>query len=270
MRGLMTIDAVRRKSTRASRREQREGMPIGENDANIFDCPACARPLATGTRRCPGCSTRLLGGVRATRAAGFMAIGLLIGLFVGGSVVGLVAMLSAPAAATAATTDPVAGPTSAPLATAPVSVPVADPAVPAAALTALSQTSLINQRLQADATRLQAVMAGSAPASVDIARALRSLSATAAFGDRIAPDVADWADGTAVSASLAAFYAAVGATAREGLTSSLQNADAYRDAGRSMLAVLDELAELDADSRALAATADTDLPALGPAASAAP
>jgi hypothetical protein len=267
----MTIDAVRRKSTRASRREQREEMPIGENDANIFDCPTCARPLATGTRRCPGCSTRLLGGVRATRAAGFMAVGLLVGVVVGGGVVGLVAMLSTPTAVVAGTDTLAAGPTSAPLATsAPVSVPVADPAIPAAALTALRQTSLINQRLQSDATRLDAVMAASTPASVDIARALRSLSATAAFGDRIAPAVADWADGTAVSASLAAFYAAVGSTAREGLTSSLQNADAYRDAGRSMLVVLGGLAELDAASRALAATADTDLPALGPTTSAAP
>ena len=199
-----------------------------------------------------------------------MAIGLLVGLFVGGGVVGVVAVLSAPAAVVATTTDPAAGPTSAPLASAPVSVPVADPAVPAAALTALRQTSLIDQRLEADATRLEAVMASQTPASVDIARALRSLSATAAFGDRIAPDVAAWADGASVSASLAAFYAAVGSTAREGLTSSLQNTDAYRIAGRSMLAVLDGLPELDAASRALAATADTDLPALGPATSAAP
>jgi len=71
MRGLMTIDAVRRKSTRASRRApQEELLPIGETDANIFNCPACARPLVVGTTRCPGCSTGLISGIRATRAAG--------------------------------------------------------------------------------------------------------------------------------------------------------------------------------------------------------
>ena len=261
----MTIDAVRRKSTRASRRELRDDMPIGETDANIFDCPQCARPLAIGTRRCPGCSTRLLAGVRATRAVGFMAVGLMAGLVIGGGVVGLVAVLSAPTAVVAVQTAPITAPSTAPLPTAAVAPPVADPAVPVAALTALRQSALVNERLTADATRLQTVMAARLPAAVDIARALRSLSATALFGERIAPDVGDWADGAKVSAEMALFYGAVGATAREGLSSSLQNAAAYRDAGRAMLAVLDGLPELDAAASALAASADPDAPALGPA-----
>ena len=120
----MTIDAVRRKSTRASRRPpQEELLPIGETDANIFNCPACARPLGVGTTRCPGCSTRLISGIRATRAAGFMAIGLMVGLVVGGGAVGLVAYLTAPAAVAAVGTDSIVTPTSAPLASAPAPGP---------------------------------------------------------------------------------------------------------------------------------------------------
>ncbi len=263
MRGLMTIDAVRRKSTRASRRVQQEDLPpIGETDANIFNCPACARPLDIGTTRCPGCSTRLISGIRASRAAGFMAIGLMAGLVIGGGVVGLVAYLSAPTAAVALGTDPIVAPSNAPLASAGAPGKVGDPAVPAAALSALRQSTLVNQRLVADAARLETVLSAGSTASVDIARTLRNLAATAAFGDRIAPDVADWADGTEVSGRLVAFYAAVGATAREGLASSLQNTGAYRRAGTAMLAVMADLSELDTDARALAATADVDLPAL--------
>lgn len=109
-------------------------------------------------------------------------------------------------------------------------------------------------------------MATGSTASVDIARTLRNLAATAAFGDRIAPDVADWTDGVQVSGRLAAFYAAIGATAREGLASSLQNTAAYRRAGTAMLAVMADLPALDSDARTLAATADLDLPDLEPAA----
>jgi hypothetical protein len=263
MRGLMTIDAVRRKSTRASRRApQEELLPIGETDANIFNCPACARPLGVGTTRCPGCSTRLISGIRATRAAGFMAVGLMAGLVIGGGVVGLVAFLVAPATAVAVGADPIVTPSNAPLASAATPGRGGDPAVPAAALSALRQSTLVNQRLVADAARLEAALSAGSTASVEIARPLRNLAATAAFGDRIAPDVADWVDGSEVSGRLVAFYAAVGATAREGLASSLQNTGAYRLAGTAMLAVMADLPELDADARALAATADVELPAL--------
>jgi len=260
----MTIDVVRRKSNRTSRREreQRDELPIGETDANIFNCPACARPLAVGSRRCPACSTRLLAGVRASRAVGFIAIGVLIGGVVGGASVGIVALLNAPATAVAVQPDAAVTPSSAPLASAPAPAPVANPAIPAAALTALSQSALVNQRLVADAARLEAAMAADQPTSVEIARALRALSATATFGDRIAPDVGAWTAGTEVSAGLQTFYDAVGATARDGLASSLQNRAAYVRAGLAMLEVMDGLPTLDAAARDLAATADLDLPAL--------
>jgi hypothetical protein len=263
----MTIDAVRRKSNRMSRREheQPDELPIGETDANIFECPVCTRPLAVGTRRCPGCSTRLLAGIRATRALGFIAVGVLIGALVGGTGVGVAAaLLAAPSAAVMVQTDSVVTPSGAPVPSAAVpAAPVVDPTVPAAALTALRQSALINQRLTADAVRLKAALAADPPTSVDIARALRALSATAAFGDRIAPDVAAWAAAGEVSSGFEAFYDAVGSTARDGLASSLQNRAAYVRAGRAMLAVMGRLPALDAAARDLATTAGVvDLPAL--------
>ena len=45
-------------------------------EANVFTCPNCARPLANGANLCPGCGTRLIAGVRARLAIGFMAVGL--------------------------------------------------------------------------------------------------------------------------------------------------------------------------------------------------
>lgn len=254
----MTIEAVRRKSTRAAGREARNELPIGEADANIFNCPACARPLGVGTRRCPGCSTRLVLGVRASRAAGFVGAGLIVGLAIGVGVMGVVTLITRPVTAAVVEPAPVdtpsaVGPSNAPVASA--AAPLLDPAIPASAISALRQSSLVNQRLIADVAKLELALAADAPSSVEIARALRSLSATAAFGDRIAPMVGDWADAATVSTSLAAFYSAVGATAREGLAYSLTDTGAYVEAGRSMMTVVDALAGLDAETRAIAAAA---------------
>jgi hypothetical protein len=262
----MTIDAVRRKSARAAGRKQRAELPIGESDANIFDCPGCARPLAVGTRRCPGCSTRLLGGVRATLAAGFMATGLIVGLAVGGGTMFLILTLTAaPATAVTMPTDTTPGASAVPAVSAAPQAPVVDPTV-AAGLSSLRQATLVNQRLVADAARLDAIMTISQPNAVEIARILRSLAATAAFGDRIAPTVADWPDARAISGGLVDFYAAVGATARDGLANSLTNGRAYATAGRAMIVVMDTLPAVDAAARSLAAAADTELPPLDPVA----
>lgn len=259
----MTVDALRGKSARSDRREGQESLPIGETDANIFDCPACARPLAVGTSRCPGCGTRLLAGVRATKAAGFAAAGLVVGLLVGGGVIGAVFTLARPVPSAVVEPAPVAAPSAAPaepVASAPA--PALDPTIPSSAISALRQSTLLNQRLVADGSRLVVALGTAEPASVDIARALRALAATAAFGDRIAPDVADWSDGTTVSAGLTDFYATIGATAREGLAASLNNTPAYLAAGNAMLEVMAGLPDLDAAARGLAAGADIELPPL--------
>lgn len=265
----MTVDAVRGTSRRRRSAEGGEALAIGEADANIFDCPSCARPLAVGSHRCPGCGTRILAGVRATTASGFLAAGLIVGLLVGAGATAAALLVTRPA--DGAATDPITAPSiapavsAAPNATAPVAsapAPVVDPAIPASAVSALRQSVLVDQRLLDDGARLSASLAVRNPVAVDIARALRAIGASAAFGDRIAPDVADWSAASAVSSSLTEFYAAVGATAREGLTASLTNTRAYVAAGTSMLEVLAALPGIDAAKRDLAASVDLELPAL--------
>ena len=87
----MTVDAARRTRRRASAKSATPeptiappaSIAIGEFDQTIFECPSCARPLALGARRCPGCGTRLLAGVTLGKASGFMAAGLAAGLLLG-------------------------------------------------------------------------------------------------------------------------------------------------------------------------------------------
>jgi hypothetical protein len=159
-------------------------------------------------------------------------------------------------------------PSQLPVATA--GVPVVDPAIPVSALSALRQSAVVNQRIVGDAERLTAALASSSPSANDIAPVLRSLAATAIFGRGIAPEVADWGDGAAVSAGLVDFYGSVGAIATDGLSSSVRNPAAYVAAAKRMLAAIARITDLDAASRALAATVDIDLPPLDPSAASAP
>jgi len=77
----MAINALRGRSDTG---DTRPGTPaIGEDDANIVDCPVCKRPLDATSRRCPGCGTMLIGGVQASKATLFVAFGLAIGLMGG-------------------------------------------------------------------------------------------------------------------------------------------------------------------------------------------
>jgi len=262
----MTIDILQPKPARARRRKKPtpEDLAIGERDSNIFDCPACARPLSVGSSRCPGCGTRLIAGVQAKRAVAFMSVGLVAGLMIGGGVMAGVAALDRATTASAATV-PAAVPSAAPAASAaiPTAAPVANTGVPVAALSALRQTALLHQRIVTDTDHLAAALAAPKPISVDIAKALRALSSDALFGARIAPTVgAGWTDAAGVSGQLVDFYAAVTASAKEGLSVSLQATDAYIDAGHEMLTVVGGLKDIDAASRDLAATAGADLPAV--------
>lgn len=256
---LMTIDALAGKGRRTARGQEVDGLPIGELDASIFNCPACARPLGAGASRCAGCGTRLIARVQAPRAIGFIASGLVVGLLVGGGVMAGISALSRPVVADVAT--PVAS--AAPVASvAPVASggPVIDAGVASSALSALRQSALLNQRLVVDAGRLTTALGASAPSSAELSRILRSLAASATFGDRIAPDLGDWSEASALSTGLTEFYAAIGLTAREGLANALSNTDAYVVAAQQMLTVLDGLTGLDADARALAAQVDLDMP----------
>lgn len=255
----MTIDALPGKARR-SKSTSPEALPIGETDANIFDCPSCRRPLGVGTRRCPGCRTRLLSGTRAVTVLGYAVAGLLVGALVGGGLVGAAWALTP--AVPALAEGPVA--TSAPLASAlaqPTVAPVAPPAVPPAAISALRQSAELNQRLVTDAARLSTALAGE-PSAADLARILRSLAANASFGDRLPPALASWSAAAPLSTGLAEVYVAVGAIAGEALDHSLSDRRAYVDAARRMIALIADVEALDAEARAVAATVDVDLPPL--------
>ena len=158
----MTIDALPHKARRTPRAQEHGALPIGEIDANIFGCPACARPLGSGSSRCPGCGTRLIARVQAGRAIGFMASGLMIGLLAGGGVMAGISALSRPLDALPATTitgtNPVASAVAVGVAPA-ASVAVQVPAIPSVATSALRQSAFVNDRLALDAARLTAALA---------------------------------------------------------------------------------------------------------------
>lgn len=262
----MTIDALHGPLER-SRETGQEPAAVGVPDANIFPCPRCSRPLAVGVSRCAGCGTRLVAGVRLLKVSGFVGLGLVAGLAVGG---GLVAVAMLPGTIPAQPAEvPVVQP---PVAVVPSAAPVVTaappplaPGVPASALSALRQSTVVNQRLLADADLLATALAAAKPSSAEIAPLLRGLASNAAYGDRLAPAVGTWDEGDAVSQALAAFYASIARIADEGLSASLANERAYVDAGRQMLALMVGLTDLDAASRGLAASADVELPPLVPA-----
>jgi hypothetical protein len=261
----MTIEIGTQKIGRIGRRGTRmaPSLPIGEIDANIVACPACSRPLDSGTRRCPGCATRLIAGVKATRAVGFLFVGGLAGSVLGGGLVAAISFVGTrPVEAVVAPAPAVVRPSQAPIASAPA--PAVDLGIPSSALSALRQSTLLNQRVLDDAARLTAALATTKPSSSDIAPILRSMASTAMFGQRLAPTVGDWAQAEKVSADLVAFYAAIIETADQGLSSSLSSDRTYVAAGERMLKFVAELAALDVASRTLAAAADLELPPLTP------
>lgn len=261
----MTLEIGAQKIGRIGRRGRRvaTSLPIGEIDANIFACPSCSRPLDSGARRCPGCSTRLIAGVRATRAVAFVAMGGLAGTLFGAGLMAAVTLLDMrPAEAAVMPAPAVVTPSQAPIASAPA--PAVDPGIPSSALSALRQSTLLNQRVLDDAGRLSAALSTTKPSSSQIAPILRSMASTATFGQRLAPTVGGWDRAQAVSADLVAFYAAIARTADEGLSSSLSSGKTYVAAGERMLKIVAGLDALDAASRTLAASADLDLPPLTP------
>ena len=260
----MTIDALHGPVDRP-RDASPEPVAIGASDQNIFLCPNCTRPLAVGVTRCIRCGTRLIAGVPLLRVGGFVGLGLVVGLVVGGGLTAVGAIsrpVDIPAVQPPVADLPSAGPLVSPV---PAPVAPAVPAVPPSALSALRQSAVVNQRLLADGDLLARALAARDPAAAEIAPLLRGLATNAAFGDRLVSAVASWDEGVAVSQGLASFYASIARVADEGLAASLTNERAYADAGRRMLVILEGLTDLDAASRGLAATVDTELPPLIPA-----
>ncbi len=259
----MTLEIGSQKVGRIGRRGARIAptLAIGEIDANIFACPACSRPLDSGTPRCPGCATRLIAGVKATRAVAFVGVGGLAGVMLGAGLVAVVSFVNTrPAEALVVPAPAAVTPSQAPLPSAPP--PAVAPGIPRSALSALRQSTLLNQRVLDDAARMTAVLSTAKPSSSEIAPVLRSMASTATFGQRVAPTVGGWDQAEVVSADLVAFYAAIARTADEGLSSSLSSTRTYVAAGERMLEIVAGLDALDSASRALAAAADLELPPL--------
>ncbi|MFL5674748.1 MAG: hypothetical protein ACJ779_07060 [Chloroflexota bacterium] len=238
----------------------RMDLAIGDADAHVFTCPACARPLSDGTSRCPGCGTRLIMGVRLKRAGAILALGAVIGVLVGG--------LTTAAAITLSLHDPArVAPATVPVAPVAAVVPSALPAfvvapdlgAPVASVSALSGTAVVNGRITADATTLAQALRRSNATAIELARALRSLAADAALGVDLAGRLQPWTEAADVRVGLDDFYRTMADTARQGLRSSLTDDAAYRRAASAMLAVLRKLGDIDARSRALAGTVDLEL-----------
>lgn len=264
----MTTNVLRGRRTgrRALQEVTPEPLSIGDDDSDIFNGPACARPLAAGTRRCPGCNTRLLLGVQARRAAVFAAAGVATGLVAAAVFVAITMTLSqladpavvgaapVPTAAVGTGTTPVA--TAAPL---PTAVPPGA-GIPAGALVALERTAEMNARLAAGIPTLRAALAEPKIDTFAVAQVLRSMTADAAFAAGAADRLGAWDDAAGVSAGLVAVYAGIRVTALEGLAKSLASEAAYRTAATRMLEVLAGLRPLDVASRELAVGTGIDLP----------
>ena len=252
-------------------------LSIGEIDQTVFDCPSCARPLALGTHRCPGCGTHLVRGVTLSKASVFVAAGLAIGLLVGGGAGFLFGGGAGAAAAPIVAADPSSSPagsgaarSAAPGASATPTATVVDPSstpppppsdIPPVTRSALVQVAATNDRLAASGAELRAVLAARPFDASAVAQVLRSISADSVFAEQLAGRVAAWPASAELGAGLSAFYDAVHETAASGLVASVQNAAAYRSAATKMLDLLDGMAAIDAALQAVADSAGVALPA---------
>lgn len=235
-------------------------MSIGETDANIFSCPVCARPLATGAQHCPTCGTRLILATPAKRVGIFVSAGLIVGLLFGWSFAATLAAVTAPSASAP---PPVASST--PVASVPVVVrPTPVPTIPAASRSAISQAAALNSHFVGAANELRVALRAKDLDSAVVADVFRSLAADAAFGDDLASRLATWDQAYALSLDLSNAYGSVRSTAREGLGASITNDPAYRASAQKMLAVLADIAPLDRRLRELATAFDIKLPGSSP------
>jgi len=280
----MTVDAARRTRRRAPKASTApepmyappSTIAIGEIGQTIFECPSCSRPLALGARRCPGCGTRLIGGVTLVKASGFAAVGLAVGLLMGaggGIVFGLShATVPAPVVAVGGSggtsaggsTPAGVGATAAPTGTpTPTASPVST--IPPLARSALTQAVATNDRLATAKAELRAALAASAFDASSVAQILRGVSADSLYGEQLAGYVATWTDAGDTGTTLSIFYSTTHELATNGLVASVRNTSAYRAAATAMIKQLNGLPAVDAAMRAAAQSAGFELPAaMGP------
>lgn len=278
----MTVNVARRRSrSRTAAAPEAPSLPIGEINQTIFACPACARPLALGSHRCPGCGTRLVMGVQLRRASVFTAVGLFAGLLLGAG--GLFAAITIdrlvnapepggqPAAAAAVTPDQPAGSSlpgatatakpSAPVATASPLATAATTDAPALTRSALGQAVALNDRILESGEALSGALAAKRFDAFAVSQVLRTMSSDAVVGLGLTPHISAWHGGATAATDLTALYTSVKATAAEGLAASVRNEKAYRTAATRMVELLAGLDAVDAVVRDASAAAGLTLPA---------
>jgi hypothetical protein len=244
-----------------------EPLPIGLPDLDVANCPVCGRPIAVGAWRCPGCSTRLLLGVPARRAATFVVVGLVAGLLLGGGATAAVvdrgasgdpngqqAGIGLPPASGSpgASSGPGSSVAVSPIASVAPS-PVPSTGVPSQAAAAIRQLVVTNDRLASRASELRAELAAPAFDSFAVATTLRAMTADAVVGRGLVPLAEAWPVATSTARDLDDYYALVGATAGETLASSLSDPAAYKAGAQAMLDLLGRLDPLRGATQALVA-----------------
>lgn len=265
----MTIE-LRAPRPRKSREVQdRAGIGvIGEIGQTIFSCPVCDRPLALRSRRCPGCGTRFVLGIKAKRAAAFIGVGLLAGLSISLALVATFTIVdrlgreaSQAAVIAAVAAQPTAPPasTARPLPTRQAGSIGTTATIPALSRSALRHATAVDERLLASAVVLEAAIADRDLDTFTVAQTLRGLSGEAVFGQQLTMHIGAWSRGAELSAHLAAFYAAIHDTAAEGLEASIRNEPAYRAAAIAMVKVLAGVPAIDAEVRDAAVSAGVDI-----------
>lgn len=268
----MTVNVARRSRRRSSEPppevrpeaiSPKESLAIGEINQTVFDCPKCARPIAIGVRRCPGCGTHLVLGIPLAKVSVFTGVGLVVGI-VFGVVLGFGLNLGRAASGTpgpaiaalpSQPTTPGGGggtvPTVAPPSAAPTSTAVT-PDIPPISRSALSQALGVNGRLAAGAESLRGLLAASSFDASAVAETLRSLSADSVFGQQLAGRLAAWSGTAELGRDLNTVYERVNQSATDWLVSSVRDKAAYREAAADMIAILKGLTAVDTEARALA------------------
>lgn len=243
----MTAEIVPRRSRK--RKSTQDSLVIGEINQTVFTCPACTRPLVLGSKRCPGCGTRLIIGVQAKRAGILMGIGLFSGVLLGGVLSTTAAALGGVIRDTvAAVAAPHATPSVRPSSSAsaaPTVEPGAISTVPALTRSALAQAVGVDARLTASKAVLVSALKAKNLDSYGVAQTLRAMSADAVMGLQLASHIGAWSGGKDLGSELTAFYSSVQETAASGLSAFTSNDKAYRAAGERMVALLAGLPALD-------------------------
>lgn len=258
----MTIHVVRRRGRNRSKlKAMPDPLAIGEIDQTIFACPACARPLAVGSRRCPGCGTRILMGVQARRATLFIGLGLVLGVALTVTSVTAVAGLDRLARSVS---DAIAGPRTpaVPVATA-APLPSTGPGasvgtlpgatIPPIGRSALTHAFTLHADLVQATTALEAHLKARTLDTSAVSKVLRDMSADALFGLELGSQLSTWPGSAELGSDLGTLYESIRTTAGSALAASLRNDDAYRAAARTMVGLRGELLALDAWAREIAA-----------------